>query len=166
MKLTDKEREHYANCLAHGKTITGDEQIKLLSSEQAAWQEVDRLREENEQLKSSMSIIEFDNDQEYQDFIQYANSKEKTRTPEMERLRESLKKHRQKKEKSLEQLKSQLDDAVNTLGWYADEFQYLQDYVLHGDDERDGYWESPAVMDDKGERAQQAIQRIKGEGTE
>ena len=66
-----------------------------------AEEELDRLREENERLKASMSIIEFDNDQEYQEFMEYAYSNKKTNTPQMERLRALLKKHRQEKKREL-----------------------------------------------------------------
>ena len=55
MKLTDDKR---AELVEWTKICGGyrmpDMVVELLESEQAAWQEVDRLREENERLKSQL----------------------------------------------------------------------------------------------------------------
>ncbi|MFD3271500.1 hypothetical protein ACE3MS_15375 [Paenibacillus dendritiformis] len=60
----------------------------------------------------------------------------------------------------------QLQHALNTLKWYADESIYEKEKTLYDENEpMDFYWEPPEVYEDGGARAKAAIQRIQ-EGKE
>lgn len=83
---------------------------------------------------------------------------------EVERLKWDIRglKYRQEVHKDLaNQIHKQLQDALNTLDWYADQANYEQEKKLYDENEpMDFYWEPPEVYEDGGARAKAAIQRI------
>lgn len=135
MKLTFDSYEQINHFMHCEDDVPSDLVELLYESEQAAWQEVDRLREENERLRKAMDnprlhlLCELDN--------------------------ERIKKDRAITER--ERLKSQLDDAVGRMSIIQLEIQNAWD--------NGQFYDTGFNVDSVIDSLELAIQRIKGEGT-
>lgn len=178
-KLTDEEREDWKeyrnylqkNCGRSEAIVDAREICALIDSEKAGWEEVERLHDIAEQAQRDA--------EQWKTAAETQKENNLAILKEVERLKEeneALKEERQEwqvvadqgwhaageETKKVEKLEAKLQDALNTLNWYADQANYVKEKTLYDENEpMDFYWEPPAVINDKGERAKAAIQEGK-----
>lgn len=156
MKLTDDKR---AELVEWTKICGGyrmpDMVVELLESEQAAWQEVDRLKDTLNKL-SSLTEDRYKKLQLFEELradavqLREENEQLKEKSDQAFKIMMSATSDNERLRQEIERLKSQLDDAVSML-LHAKELYGLE------------MWGETLRYEEV--KLEQAIQRIKGEGT-